>query len=89
MSVTGFAVDSIDYSICNFIQFGNFRINFHTYGLLSSHSTVFERFAVGSTEYSLCIYKQLACFRLTIHNDRIELLYSPACRKRRLMEEGA
>ena len=67
MSVTGFAVDSIEYFTYNFIQFRNFRIHFHTCGLFPSLSTVFERFAVGSTEYSLCKFRQLACFRLTIH----------------------
>ena len=58
MSVTGFAVDSIEYSFWNFIQFGNFRIHFHKYGLLLSPNTVSDRFAVGSNEYSLCIFMQ-------------------------------
>ena len=67
MCPTGFAVGWIEYFLCNFIQFGNYRIHFHTCALLSSPVTVSDKCAVGSNEHSLCIFRPLAYLRLTIH----------------------
>ena len=49
MCLTGFAVGWIEYSLCNFIQFGNYRIHFRTCALLSSPDAVCDKCALART----------------------------------------
>ena len=84
LSLTVFSVGAINYSICNFIQFGNYRIYFHACALLSSPDTVADKCAVGSNEHSLCIFRPIAYFRLTIrkytHLPSPDTVYDRVCR---------
>ena len=67
MSLIGFAVCLIEYSLCNFRQFRKFRIHFHIYAHVSSPDMSPTVFAVGLIGHSLCKFSQLAYLRLTIH----------------------
>ena len=86
---TVFTLGSIGYSLCNFRQFGNFRIPFRTYDPLSSLPCFTWDIERIELLYSPdCRKWRIMEAPLQFRGDRIELLYSLACRKRRLMEEG-
>ena len=87
MSPAAFVVGSIEYSLCNFTQFSNFRIPFGTYTHLSSLPCCTQ--GVERKEQLYSRNWRLMEVPLQFRGDRIELLHSPACPKRRLMEEGA
>ena len=79
--MTGFAVDSIGYSLCNFIQFGNFRISFHEYAHLSTlpyGALVVE--GISPLSPPACREWRLVEAPLRFRGDGIEPLYFPTCR---------
>ena len=67
LSLTGFAVGSIEYCLCTFRQLTFFRLTIHKYTHLPSSDTVSDRVCVGLIEYYICNFNQLAYVRLTIH----------------------
>ena len=67
LSLTVFAVGSIESYLCNFRQMAYIRLTIHKFTHLPSPTLSLTVSAVGSIESSLGKFKQIAYFRLTIH----------------------
>ena len=68
LSLTGFAVGSIEYSLCIFGQFGKLRNHFYTYAECHRPTLSPTVFAVASIGYSLCSFIQFGNTGIRVPN---------------------